>query len=74
MKLFISLLPLLLVLCNGVVVPKEQREAATKILDFWANEKKVSTQALEFIDNVFVEMADYRCAVGGDDCAALRVS
>ena len=74
MKLVISLMPLLLVLCNGVVVPDEQREAATKILDFWANEKKVSKGALEFLDNVFVEMANYRCAVGGDDCAPLRVS
>ena len=74
MKLVISLLPLLLVLCNGVVVPDELKEATKKFLDFFATEKKASTEALEFLDNVFVEMANYRCAVGGDDCAALRVS
>ena len=74
MKLVISLLPLLLVLCNGVVVPDEAKEAAKKFLNFWATEKKASKAALEFLDKVYIEMANYRCDVGGDDCAPLRVS
>ena len=64
---------LLLVLSGGVVVSSSKSESAANFLNFFRSTDTVSREALKFLDNVFVEMAKYRCSVGGKDCNALKV-
>ena len=74
MKLVCPLLALLLAICNGAELSEGNSEAAENFLNFFRSTNTVSREALMFLDNVFVEMAQYRCDVGGNDCAPLRVS
>ncbi|KAL5266131.1 hypothetical protein ACHWQZ_G006697 [Mnemiopsis leidyi] len=72
MKLAVSLL--LLTVCVSAESTSSESVGAQNFLHFFQSTTTVSREALKFLDNVFVVMAQYRCNVGGADCAALRVA